>query len=203
MTDQTQQQQETREYTLVELDNAVAGGQITQTQRDQIWTQQVQRAAVKQAEVTARTIVETETRANTLDTQLKEYANLQPDLMKDGSPTRQRVAAEFEFLVSQGAPRDLTTELAAVRAALGPIDRMRQFRAGQRRGPDGFAETTGQSVSPQQRREEDAWSKLSAGQRAHYDKLIDRGIYPSRQAVFAELNWKRGGDNKRSQRGTA
>lgn len=195
MTDQTQQPQtqEQREYTVAELDQAVAAGQITQQQRDHMFAQQVRNASVKEATTAARQIVETETRTNQLDTELKQYAEFAPDLLKDGSPTRQRVAAEYKFLVSKGAPENLTTELAAVRAAMGPIERMRQFADAKRRDPEAFREMTGGNMTPQQKREADAFSRLSAGQKKHYSKLIDRGIYRDRAAVLAELNWQRGG----------
>lgn len=196
MTDQTQQPapQEQREYTVAELDQAVAAGQITQQQRDHMFAQQVRNASIKEATNAARQIVETETRTNQLDAELKQYAEFAPDLLKEGSATRQRVAAEYRLLVSKGLPENLSTELAAARAALGPIERMRQFAEAKRRDPEAFREMTGANLSPQQKREADAFSRLSAAQQKHYSKLIDRGIYRDRSAVLAELNWQRGGN---------
>lgn len=195
MTDQTQQPpQEQREYTVAELDQAVAAGQITQQQRDHMFASQVRSASIKEATNAARQVVETETRTNQLDSELKQYADFAPDVLKDGSPTRQRVASEYKYLVSKGAPENLTTELAAVRAALGPIERMRQFAEARRRDPEAFREMTGGNLTPQQKREADAFSRLSAAQQKHYSKLIDRGVYRDRAAVLTELNWQRGGN---------
>ena len=197
MTDQTQQTQtqEQREYTVAELDQAVAAGQITQQQRDHMFAQQVRNASIKEATNAARQIVETEARTNDLDRELKQYADYAPDLLKEGSPTRQRVSQEYKFLVSKGAPENLTTELAAVRAAMGPLERMRQFADAKRRDPEAFREMTGANLTPQQRREQDAFARLSPTQQKHYSKLIDRGIYRDRAAVLAELNWQRGRDS--------
>lgn len=202
MTDQTQQPQtqEPREYSVTELDQAVANGQITQQQRDHMFAQQVERRAMRTAETQARQVVETETRTNQLDGELKDYAKLAPDLMAEGSPLRQRVASEYEFLVSKGAPRDLTTELAATRAVMGPIERARAYAQGKRRGPDAYGDSSG-SMTPQERREAGAWERIPADQRAYYDRQIQNGLYPNRAAVLAERNWKRGADG--AKRGTA
>ena len=198
MTDQTTQPQaEPREYSLTELDNAVAAGQITQTQRDQYMVNQTRAAAVKEATAAARQVVETETRTNSLDSQLKAYANIAPDLMADGSPTRQRVASEYDYLVSQGAPPNLTTELAAVRSVMGPIERARAYKEGKRLGADGYQDSSGQANTPQARREADAWSRIDPQKRAYYENQINKGLYANRGAVLAEMNWRRGGDNKR------
>lgn len=196
----TNQTNEPQEYSLTELDNAVANGAITQQQRDQMFAAQVERKAVKTATEAATQAVESHTQENNLDTQLQQYAAIAPDLMKDGSPLRARVASEFEFLVSQGLPRNLTTELAAARAVMGPVERARQS-VGRRRDADAYADSSNSRLSPAERRQEDAFSKLEPGKRAHYEKLINMGMYASKGAVIAELNWTRG--SKPNQRGRA
>jgi len=175
MTEQTEQQA-TPEYSVTELDNAVAAGQITQTQRDQIFATQIERKAMAQATQAATQIIESTTRENTLDTQLQQYASIAPDVVRDGSPLRQRVAQEFEFLVQNGAARDLTTELAAVRAVMGPLERAKQYA--------------------RERRAADAFDRLDPMKQQYYQKLINQGLYPDKKAVISELNWKRGSSNK-------
>jgi hypothetical protein len=195
MTDQTEQQA-TPEYSVTELDNAVAAGQITQTQRDQIFATQIERKAMAQATQAATQIIESTTRENTLDTQLQQYASIAPDVTRDGSPLRQRVAQEFEFLVQNGAPRDLTTELAAVRAVMGPLERAKQYAQGSRRGPEFGRDSYGGSMSPIERRAADAFDRLDPMKQQYYQKLINQGLYPDKKAVISELNWKRGSNNK-------
>lgn len=191
MTTENTQPAAPQEYSLTDLDNAVINGQITQTQRDTIWASQIERKAVEKAQSAAMQTVETHVRENTLDTQLQQYAQVAPDVIRDGSPLRQRVASEFEFLVSNGAPRNLTTELAAVRAVMGPLDRAKQHAQGRRRGPDMGADSFGASMSPMERRAEDAFSRLDPQKQQHYQKLINNGVYANKQSVLQELNWRR------------
>lgn len=199
MTDSTNQNQDPKEYSVSELDAAVMQGTITQTQRDQIWSQQIERKAMRQAEQVASQIVETQVAEQNLDQQLKQYASANPDVMREGSSLRQKVAAEYQYLVEQGAPANMTTELAAVRSVMGPIERIRQHQQGRTRGADAMSDTYGsQPMSPKQRREEDAWSRLEPSKRAHYERLIQAGVYAGRGAALAELSWRRGGS-----RGTA
>jgi hypothetical protein len=193
MTEQStsQTQTEQRDYSVSELDNYVAQGQITQAQRDQIFAQQIERNAAKRAQETATQIIETTTRENALDGELQQYTSFAPDLMREGSPLRARVAEEFEYLVSRGAPRDLSTELAAARAVLGPVDRARNAQ-GRARGADRSFDSFGsRPMSPRERREEDAWQRLAPHQKQYYEKQINAGVYANKAAVFAELNWRR------------
>lgn len=198
MTEQStsQTQTETRDYSVSELDNAVQAGQITQAQRDQIFATQIERAATRRATETATQIIETTTRENALDGELQQYTAFAPDLTREGSPLRARVAEEFEYLVSRGAPRDLSTELAAARAILGPVERARNAH-GRPRGADRSSDSFGsRPQSPRERREEDAWQRLAPHQKQYYDKQISAGVYANRSAVFAELNWRRDSGRK-------
>jgi len=193
---QENEQQTTPEYSVTELDNAVAAGQITQTQRDQIFATQIERKAMVQATNAATQIIETNNRENTLDTQLQQYAGLAPDVVREGTPLRQRVAQEFEFLVQNGAPRDLTTELAAVRSVMGPLERAKQYAQGRRRGPESGQDSYGGSMSPVERRAADAFDRLDPAKQQYYQKLINQGLYTDKKAVMSELNWRRGSGNK-------
>lgn len=195
MTEQTEQQT-TPEYSVTELDNAVVNGQITQTQRDQIFATQIERKAMAQATQAATQIIETNNRETTLDSQLQQYASLAPDVAREGTPLRQRVAQEFEFLVQNGAPRDLTTELAAVRSVMGPLERAKQYAQGRRRGPEFGRDSYGGSMTPLERRASDAFDRLDPAKQQYYQKLITQGLYADKKAVISELNWKRGSNSK-------
>jgi hypothetical protein len=200
MTEQsTSQTQEPRDYTVTELDSAVQAGQITQAQRDQIFATQVERAAMRKATEAATQIVETTTRENALDGELQQYASAAPDLMREGSPLRARVAEEFEYLVSRGAPRDMSTELAAARAVMGPPDRARAHAQGRTRGADrSFDSFSGRPQTPRERREDDVWNRLTPAQQQYYSKQMQNGIYADRSAVIKELTWRRGSGQRNS-----
>lgn len=192
MTEQsTSQTQEQRDYSISELDTAVANGQITQQQRDQIFATQVERTATRKATEAATYAVETANHENSLDGELRQYTDFAPDLMREGSPLRSRVAEEFEYLVNRGAPRDLTTELAAARAVLGPVERARNSK-GRSRGADRSEDSFGsRPQSARERRESDSWNRLTPAQRQFYEKQINNGLYKDRSAVFSELNYMR------------
>lgn len=195
MTEQSTQSQtqEPRDYTISELDAAVGNGQITQAQRDQIFATQVERSAARKASEAAMQIVETQTQENSLDGELQQYVRISPDLMREGSPLRSRVAEEFEYLVSRGAPRNLSTELAATRAVMGPPDRARSIARGRARGADMSQDSfNSRPMSKRESREEDMWSRLSPHQQAYYSKQINSGLYASKSAVLSELTWRRG-----------
>lgn len=194
MSDQTPQDNAPREYSVSELDQAVAANQITMQQRDQIFAQQIENKARATARAEASQIIETTTRENSLDSELQQYATVSRELTQDGSPLRQRVASEFEYLVQRGAPRDLSTELAAVRAVMGPIERARSYAQGRTRGADASQDSYGsRSMSPRERRVEDQFSRMAPAQKQFYEKHINSGLYADKAAVLAELNWKRGG----------
>jgi len=200
---QQQSSTEPKEYSVIELDNAVQNGQITQQQRDQIFATQIERKTRATAREEAVQIVQAETQTNALDSKLKAYADVEPAIMDEKSAVRQRIAAEFQELVANGHdPKSLATEYAAVRAVMGPIERVKARKEGRLVAPDYFGDTaSGQRLSPAQRREEDQWAKLPQRQRQHYETMITKGVYANRAACIAEMNWKRGG--KSDNRGTA
>jgi hypothetical protein len=51
-------------------------------------------------------------------------------------------------------------------------------------------------MSPRERRAEDAWQRLDPSRRQHYEKLLNNGVYSSREEALSELNWRRGSNNR-------
>lgn len=184
MSDHTQQQQD---YSLADLDAAVEAGKITQQQRDQIFQTQVERRAQALAREEAESVVARESAVASLDGKLQEYANVAPELLEDGSPLRRRVEKEFNFLVANGSPRNLATELAAVRGVMGDATKARAAKA----NPDAYADTYMRQVSPRARREDAQWNRLDPRQRDYFERQITKGIYADRAAALAELTWQR------------
>lgn len=132
----TRQQQDTpQRYTKAQLKEAVAIGQMTQDQADDTWDQQ------REAEITAR--VTSEVGSMLTDSQvtttvagdLGRYKELLPEIMVAGSEQREKVMTEFNFLAGlHGQPKSkkerLAMELAATRAAFGPIERIEKHGKG-------------------------------------------------------------------------
>lgn len=169
-------------YTKAELTAAVEAGQINQAQADaQIEFQNDLRAAQ-----IARDTVLQETQKSTVDSQLAEYKALVPGLLERGE-VYQKVKAEFDFLRSLGDPNTVATELKAIRAVHGPLDKLRAAKSG-RTSHESQRETGGEGgAGPRGGKGE---LKLTERQREHYAPRVGRGkLYPDWKAVEAELNF--------------
>lgn len=169
-------------YTRADLKVMVDAGQITAEQADeQIEFQISQRAAQ-----VARDTVHQETQKGTVDSQLAEYKALAPELLNTGSEVYQKVKVEYDFLRSTGDPRNVVTELKAIRAALGPLDKLRAAKAG-RTSHESTPELGGEGGEG--RRSGEGSLKLSAKERKHYEKGIETGRYKDWKAVADELKF--------------
>ena len=117
-------------YTKQQLREMVATGQMTQDQADDTWDAQ------REAEITEKvmgavksTSVETATLTR-VNSDLARYKELAPDILVEGSETRQAVAERYQYLLSIGAPRGAATELAAANAVLGPVEALERKAKG-------------------------------------------------------------------------
>ena len=113
--------------TRAQLQAAVDDGTISQSEKDTEMARQ-DRETVK-AEVKAELTQEFDARdqARTIDTQHAAYMKLRPEIATPGSESRLRVTDEFNALVEMGLPKDAkATELAAMRAAFGSLDRIEE-----------------------------------------------------------------------------
>lgn len=200
MTDQAvngQQQQAPqgeREYTELELQKAVDDGVITNVQMLQMLRAQDQKRVQATISTAVQETVQQVRQQDTITGELDQYKSLVPDLMKEGSPVRQRAAREFERLTSvMGLPADLRTELLAAQFACGPLQRAKA--RGERVPPEAFNETGGnggQQPTNQPGQDNAPLRGLTARQKDHYGKMIQKGVYADWKAVNAELSWKRG-----------
>ncbi|MEE8327061.1 MAG: hypothetical protein V3R58_08515 [candidate division NC10 bacterium] len=113
-------------FTRAELDQMVDKGEISESSRDQVLSdQQDQRVeAMVAARVDERVL--TVTKSDRVSTQLGEYIEKMPDLKDEQSENRKRVDAAFQFHVSlNGPPKDEAEsrvyELLACHATFGAI----------------------------------------------------------------------------------
>lgn len=183
-----------KRHTAADLKAAVEANQITQVQSDEIWAKQVKDEAGDEAERRALAAVSRQTTKDRVDADLTKYKRLAPEIMDEGSDTRQKVREEFTALVETGmparGPQALATELAAIRAVLGPLDKLEKARTARRHeehdeqsGGGGEGRKSGQGKT--------AWDRLDARTKAHYEKGIAAGRYKDRAAVEAELKFAR------------
>lgn len=163
-------QQPAKTFTRQELRVQVNDGKITEDQMDDILAKQAR------AEITAevRATVSAENAAKAVSDEIARYVEAFPDINVEGSGLRAKVQAEFEDLVKGGSPNSLATERAAIKIACGPL----KISAGRRREPDAHEEVgnggNGEGGKPDT---DGPFKGLSANQKKHYQKMIDRGIY--------------------------
>lgn len=189
--------QPAKRYAKAELDAAVAASQITSAQADEIWATQIREDAKREAKAEVLGAVRAERAQERVDTDLEEYKRLDPTIMEEGSETRTRVREEFEYLGSMGHataagdPRTLQTQLLAIRAVLGPIDKLRTAKSARRETES--HEETGGSTGASQRRQgpKTAWDALEERQKTYYETAIRNGLYKDKAAVEAELKYTR------------
>jgi hypothetical protein len=190
-------EQPVKKYTRQEVNAAVASQAITAEQAEDILAKQLREDAIVEAERRILGKVEAKRAQERVDTDLEEYKRLDPSIMEEGSETRQRVREEFEYLVglgnegAAGNPKTLQTQLLAIRAVLGPLDKLRTAKSA-RRETESHEETGGSTGSGQRRTEsKGAWDKLDQRQKSYYEAAIREGLYKDRKAVEAELSYTR------------
>lgn len=183
-----------KHYTRTELKAAVTAGQISQDQADDIWDNQVRAEAIETARVTATEVVRGGTQKERVDSQIESYKRLRPDIMDEGSETREKVRAEFNYLVRElgepgTGPDALKTQLKAIRAVLGPLDKL-ESASRARRAPES-EEQGGGSGRPAGggKTGKKLVDKLDAAAKEHYERGIKQGRYKDWDAVEAELKY--------------
>lgn len=183
-------------FTRADLKAAVDAGQVTQAAADELWDQQERSRNDARAAEVARATVAGEMTKERIDQEIESYKRLKPEIMDHGSETREKIQAEFNYLVSvQGmkgqGPEALKTQHAAIRAVLGPLDKL-ENAAKARRAPEGEQQSGGGGGKPaggQGNGKTPLVNKLSQRQREHYDKGIKSGRYKDWNEVEAELKF--------------
>lgn len=181
-----------KRYTRAELNAAVTAKQITSEQSDEIWAKQVQDQAVEAAEKAADDRVSQRTAKERIDADLAKYKRLAPEILDQSSEERQKIVTEFNELRATGMPNSLGTELAAIRAVMGPLDKLEKARTARRNeehdeqsggGGEGSRKNGGKGKS--------LVDQLDPRKKDYYEKGIKAGRYKDWKAVEAELSFAR------------
>lgn len=181
-----------REFARSELLAAVDKGQMTLEQADAVWEKQIITRATNEARTVAGQELSQREVARRVDAEMRRYKELVPGVMQEGSKERERVSAEYRFMVSLGSPEGRETELAALRAVYGSTEKIERARgadtaldseqqsggAGGGTGRDDAANKGG-----------DLARTLTARERDFYQKQIDGGRYKDWAAVNEELKF--------------
>jgi len=124
-----------------------------------------------------------------ISTEIAAYEEAVPALQDTSSETYQRVAQEYHYQVNTlGQPPGAGTTAMAARSVLGPLSSLRaripELNPGTH-NETGGGESGGQAAGDSS--PAPTWDKLTARQKAHYDKAISGGAYADRAAVLEEL----------------
>lgn len=181
-------------YTKAELKAAVEAGQVTQEQADDIWDRQREAQITERAESAALDVVARTATKERIDADIAAYRQLKPEIMESGSDLREKITAEFKYLVSVGhpgrGPEAVPTQLAAIRAVLGPLDKLERAAAATRAqeseeqvGSGGAARPAGGGTSKK------LVDHLQGDAKDWYERGIRQGRYKDWDAVEAELKF--------------
>jgi hypothetical protein len=184
------QQDQPKRYTRTELKAAVSAEQITQDQADDIWAKQVKEEARDEALAAVRDDASRRTQQEQIDNDLTEYKRLAPEIRDKSSDKFEQISAEFQYLVKRGSPNNLATELAAIRAVLGPLDKLKTAKA-ERRAENHEEQSGGEGKGEKQKAGKKLVDTLSPREKKHYEGMIDKGHYKDWAAVEAELGFAR------------
>ena len=174
-------------YTKAQLDAAVAAGQITQEQADA----QLQAQADERASRVALETVSAAERSRLVSSEVARYKAIAPEILDDSHETRKSIQAAFDGLVELGDnPKDVATQLKAIRSVLGPIDRLERSRSG-RSQHDTHVEIGGSGGSGGDRKQKTGKlvDQLNADSRRYYERKIESGVYPNWDVVESELKY--------------
>ena len=179
-----------KRYTQAELKAAVDANQITTEQSNEIWAKQVKAEATEEAIAAADEHVTRKQAQESIDADLAKYKRLAPEILDSSSKERTEIVARYRKMVKNGLPSTLATELAAIEAVMGPLEKLERARSATRRqehdeqsgsgGEDGKKLTGNKLVDA-----------LDPRKKEHYQKGIAAGRYKDWKEVEAELKYAR------------
>lgn len=180
---------EPKRFTRAELSAAVEARQITQDQADEAWAGQVEKDATDRATRTALAAVDDRQKKERVDSEIAKYTALKPEILQKGSELRQQVTDEYKSLVASGSPEGVPTELAAIKAVLGPLTKLEKA-AGARREADPDQQGGGNDGRPAKKSGNGKLvDTLSPREKEHYEKGIKAGRYKDWTEVESELKY--------------
>lgn len=179
------QTQEPKVYTRQELAGLVDDGKLEQGQADQIMENQLRAKVTQEAKDAAVSAVAMQSRTERVNGEIAQYRAAVPDVDVAGSAARQRVEQEFQYLVTLGDKADAATELKALRAVYGPVNKLQKSEPSRETHQEtGASEPEGDDDT----RTDGLPKGLTAAQRAYYKPLIGR-LYKDWDAVKEELKY--------------
>lgn len=180
---------EAKRYTRAELNAMVAAGTATQEQADSQMDFQLREEAKSEAARVSTEIVSQAQRKTLVDSEIARYKSLAPEILDDTHETRDRIKEEYKYLLGLGDSNSVETQLKAIRAVLGPLDRLEKARSG-RKDLESHQETGGEG-SGKSKTPKSLVDTLSSREKDYYDGMIKKGQYKDWKAVEDELKFAR------------
>lgn len=178
---------EPRRYSRAELNAMVAAGTATQDAADAQMDLQLREDAKAEATRVSTEIISQAQRKSLVDSEIAKYRVLAPEIMDDAHETRDRIKEEFQYLLGLGDSPSVETQLKAIRAVLGPLDRLERARSG-KRDIESHQDTGGGSGTKTPKTLMDT---LSTREKDYYGDMIKKGQYKDWKAVEEELKFAR------------
>ena len=172
--------------TRVQLKQEVEAGRMTQDMADDAWVAQEKKSWLAEARQESSQQREEDQRTRLIDEGIAAYTRACPEVQQQGSDERKKVTIEYNELVRMGQPPTVSTELLALRAVFGPADKLTELRS-KRAAHSETSAGGGVDGKPALRN----LSGIAAHQKAHYDKLVDRGII-TREDADKDLKYATG-----------
>jgi hypothetical protein len=159
-----------KELTRQQLSAAVSEGSIDEDQKEEIWATQQRNAHRRDTEELLSARDKQRDATNIVEDQTKKFIEANPDVLVEGSSIWKKVKTEYDFYTSVGDPHNKTTELKALRSALGNPTRIRERTADLR---ETLGETSG-STGEHGSRPVDIWNRVPEKYRSYHKGKVDR-----------------------------
>lgn len=177
-------------YSAAQLQQMIDEGKATVGQVLAYQEETLRKELDSKVEEKVRTSLATTSKASTLQQEMDRYKHVVPEVTQEGTPERQKVTQEFSYLVGLGYDaHDPRTELMAVRAALGSVETIQERRKAKTIPTGRETMQDIQSNGGAKAGEPDVLKKMTAAQRQHYQRMIDRNVYKGWDEVRDELKF--------------
>jgi len=174
-------------YSRAELKAAVEEGKITEAQMENLWEKQIEAKIEKRITERTKDTGADVRQAAKVEADLERYIEAYPDLTDVDSELRGKVQAAYDKLVGRGSPANAATEVSAIEMVVGHL----QGAKGRKKQPEPHEETGGSGSKDEDREpSNDVFKGLNAKLKAHYKKMVERGMYKGaagEKALKAEL----------------
>lgn len=164
-----------KELTRQQLREAVDNGQIDQDQMETLWSNQERDKTKREMSTMLDERDSRRTAATLVETDTSKYLANHPDIRTVGTSEWNKLKGEYDYLIQLGHKDNKTTELAAMRAAFGPPDRIRESSASRRQAvSETSSAQAGEGVGGD--RPVDIWNRVPKYLREPYKKMVADGF---------------------------